>query len=223
MKIDKSRFDAAELAQWHALIAKGMVDPEAGEEEMEDEKPPFPPRNPAKKACGPRKPAQKADPEDDGYEDEMYDEEDDGMDKGCRTKKSASPALTAALERLANLEKSAEMKECHDIAKKYAALGEDEDELAQTIYEMKKSNDANYTAYIKALDQSLDIVEKSGLFAEIGKSARGISGGSAVDKIEAAATELQKSDPTMNRADAIAKSWENHPELMAEYDAEYNA
>ena len=223
MTIDKSRFDAAELAQWNALIAKGMVDPEAGEEEMEDEKPPFPPRNPAKKACGPRKPAQKADPEDDGYEDEMYDEEDDGMDKGCRTKKSASPALTAALERLANLEKSAEMKECHDIAKKYAALGEDEDELAQTIYEMKKSNDANYTAYIKALDQSLDIVEKSGLFAEIGKSARGISGGSAVDKIEAAATELQKSDPTMNRADAIAKSWENHPELMAEYDAEYNA
>lgn len=24
MKIDKSRFDAAELEQWHALIAKGM-------------------------------------------------------------------------------------------------------------------------------------------------------------------------------------------------------
>lgn len=222
MKIDKSRFDAAELAQWNALIAKGMVDPEAGEEEMEEEKPPFPPKKPTEKGCGGKKPTQKAECGDD-YEDEMYDEEDDGMDKGCRTKKSASPALTAALERLANLEKSAEMKECHDIAKKYAALGEDEDELAQTIYEMKKSNDANYNAYIKALDQSLDIVEKSGLFAEIGKSARGISGGSAVDKIEAAATELQKSDPTMNRADAIAKSWENHPELMAEYDAEYNA
>ena len=218
MKIDKSRFDAAELAQWNALIAKGMVDPEAGEEEMEEEKPPFPPKKPTEKGCGGKKSTCKAE-----FEDEAYDEEDDGMDKACRTKKSASPALTAALERLANLEKSAEMKECHDIAKKYAALGEDEDELAQTIYEMKKSNDSNYNAYIKALDQSLDIVEKSGLFAEIGKSARGFSGGSAVDKIEAAATELQKSDPTMNRADAIAKSWENHPELMAEYDAEYNA
>ncbi len=220
MKIDKSRFDAAELEQWHALIAKGMVDPEAGEEEMEEDKPPFPPKKsfPPKEPFPP-KPTEKADPEGEWYEEE----DDDEMEKKCKTNKSSSPALTAALERLANLEKSAEMKECHDIAKKYAALGEDEAELAKTIYEMKKSNDTNYNAYIKALDQSLDIVEKSGLFAEIGKSARGGVGGSAVDKIEAAATELQKSDPTMSRADAIAKSWDNHPELMAEYDAEYNA
>lgn len=193
MKIDKSRFDAEELAQWNALIAKGMVDPEAGEEEMEDEKPPFPPKKaPTEKGeCG-------------------------------EAKKSADPALTAALEELANLKKSYEMGEMLKVAKKYAPLGKKEDELAQTLYDMKKSNEGNYNAYIAVLDESLGMVEKSGMFAEIGKSAGGYSANGAVAKAEAKANEIMKANPSIDYYDAIAKAWED-PALMAEYDAEFMA
>lgn len=191
MKIDKSRFDAAELAQWNALIAKGMVNPEAGEEEMEDEKPPFPPKKPAQKS-----------------------------EEECN--KSADPALAAALEELATLKKSYEMGEMLKVAKKYAPLGKKEDELANTLYEMKKSNEANYNAYIAVLDESLGMVEKSGMFAEIGKSAGGYSANGAVAKAEAKAHEIMKSNPDIDYDTAIAKAWDD-PALMAEYDAEFEA
>lgn len=191
MKIDKSRFDAAELEQWNALIAKGMVDPEGAEEEMEEEKPPFPPK---KKAEG-EVPAQK----------------------------SADPALTAALEELANLKKSIEMGEMLKVAKKYAPLGKKEDELAETLYEMKKSNEANFNTYVAALDEHLGLVEKSGMFAEIGKSAGGYSAAKgAVAKAQAKAQEIMKSHPDMDYDSAVAKAWDD-PELMAEYDAEFMA
>ena len=137
--------------------------------------------------------------------------------------KSASPELKAALERLATLEKSYEMKEFTDIAKKYAPLGEKEEDLAKTLYEMKKSNQANYDAYISILDKSLGLVEKSGLFTEIGKSAgNGSAANGAVAKAEAKAAELMKSDATLDFDTAIAKAWQD-PAILAEYDAEYHA
>lgn len=199
-KIDKSRFTAEEREQYEALIAKAMVDPEAAEEEMEEEAPALPPK---KKAMM-----------------EGPDEYEDDMEKG-KCKKSASPELQAALDRLDTLEKSIEMKEFSEIAKKYAPLGEDEEKLAETLYEMKKSDEANYNAYIGILDKSLGIVEKSGLFTEIGKSAGGYSAaGGATSKADAKAQEIMKADPHMSYTDAIAKAWED-PALMAEYDNEY--
>lgn len=190
MRIDKSLFSAEELATWNALIAKGKVDPEAGAEEMEDDKPPFPPKK-----------TEKAEVED--------------------MEKTASPELTAALEQLADLKKSIEMKEFSNIAKKYAPLGKKEDELAQTLYEMKKSNEANYNAYITILDESLALVEKSGLFAEIGKSAsNGASGNSADAMAEAKAKEIMKADSSIDYDTAIAKACMD-PDIMAAYDAEY--
>lgn len=134
--------------------------------------------------------------------------------------KSASPELTAALEQLADLKKSIEMKEFTEIAKKYAPLGKKEDELAQTLYDMKKSNPANYDAFISVLDESLGLVEKSGLFTEVGKSAGGATGGSVQAKVEAKAQEIMKNDPTADYNTAIAKAWED-PALLAEYDSEY--
>lgn len=200
--IDKSVFTAEELEQYEALIAKATVDPEAAKKEMDEEDiPPVPPK---------KKPAEKA-------------EVDDDMEKG-KCKKSASetsPEIQAALEEMQALKKSIEMKEMTEVAKKYAPLGKKEDELAKTLYDMKKSNEDNYNAYIAILDESLGIVEKSGIFSEIGKSAHGASSGGAVAKAEAKAQEIMKSDPNMGYAAAIAKAWED-PALMAEYDAEYN-
>ena len=193
--LDLSKFSAEEKAQYDALVAKASVDPEAAQDEMEDDAPPANPEKNTKKA-------------------EVTDVED--------TKKSApAPELQTALDELASLKKSFEMKEMTEIAKKYAPLGKKEDELAQTLYDMKKASPANYDAYIKILDESLDIVNKSGLFAEIGKSAGGQStANSAVEKVEAKAKDIMKADPSIDYDTAIAKAWDD-PALAAEYDAEY--
>ncbi len=206
IKIDKSVFTPDELNTYKALIAKATVDPEAGEDEMEKEMP----------EKGKRRPDIEVEFDDDHFDDD----EIKGLDKSC--KKSADPQLAAALNRLETLEKSLAMKEFSEIAKKYAPLGENEEELAKTLYEMKKSNEANYDAYIGILDKSLGLVEKSGIFAEIGKSTGGYSvAGGAVEKVEAIAADIMKSDTSISREHAIAKAWEDHPELVAEYDREY--
>ena len=205
IKIDKSKFSAEELAQYQALIAKATVDTEAAAEAMKDEQP------------GKKKPEIKVE-----FDDDHMDDDEFVMDKGCGTKKSADPELAKALERLETLEKSIAMNEFIGIAKKYAPLGEKEDELAKTLYDMKKSNEANYNAYIAALDKSLDLVEKSGIFTEIGKSAGAYSAaGGPVEKAEAIAAEIMKSNTEITYEQAIAKAWTDHPELVAEYDKEY--
>lgn len=197
--IDKSKFTAEQLAAYEELVAIGKadVDPEAAEEEMKGDKPVVPPK---------KKPTEKAEVED-----------------PMETKKSApeqSPEIKAALDELANLKKSFEMKEMTEVAKKYAPLGKKEAELAQTLYEMKKSNEANYNAYITILDESLALVEKSGVFAEIGKSAGNSGNGNSVEaKVEARAQEIMKSE-NCDYVTAVAKAWDD-PALAAAYDESY--
>lgn len=222
IKIDKSVFTPEELETYKALIAKATVDPEAAEEEMRDERPEFPPKK--------KKRVFEEEVREEDVDTEKADEDVDvdvDTEKACRTRKSADPLLTAAMQRMEKLEKSIAMNEMVEVAKKYAPLGEKEDELAETLYEMKKSNSANYDAYIAVLDKSLDLVEKSGIFTEIGKSgaAYGATYGQAtgtVGKVESIASEIQKSDPNLSREAAIAKAWEQNPDLIAEYEAEYS-
>lgn len=187
MKIDKSRFTAEELAQYEALIAKGLVDEEPVKKAEEE-----PPK---------KEPEKKVDPEK--AEEELH------------------PEVKKALAEIEELKKGIEMDQMKSIAKKYAPLGKKENELAETLYEMKKSSDKSYGEYIKVLDEQLGLVEKSGMFEEIGKSGRGLAGGSTVDKIEGIASDIQKSDPTLSRQQAVMKAWEQHPELIAEYDSAY--
>lgn len=204
-KIDKSAFDETELAEWDRLIAKGAVkvDPEAAKKEMEGEEPPA--------GSGEKKPAQKA-------EVETVEET---KKSAPAEQEAAAAALEAVKKELAEFKQTVEMQQFTTMAKKYAPLGKKEDELAQTLYDLKKSSDANYTAYVSILDEHLALVEKSGMFGEIGKSAGGYSTtGGAVAKAEAKAKEIQKADPSLGWGEAIAKAWED-PALMAEYDAEY--
>lgn len=194
MKIDKSRFSPEELDQYEALIAKGLV-----EEDDEVEKEEHPPVNPAK------------------AKEELEDEEEVEKEDG-----KLHPEVKKALAELEEMKKSMAMDQMKTIAKKYAPLGKKEDELANVLYNMKKSGDASYNEYIAVLDQGLALVEKSGMYEEIGKSGRGYAGGGAtVDRIETIATEIQKSDATLSRQQAIMKAWDQHPELIAEYDKEY--
>lgn len=132
-------------------------------------------------------------------------------------------ALETALAEVQELKKSLEMQEFTDIAKKYAILGKKEDELAQTLYNLKKSDENTYNAFVGLLDEQLALTEKSGIFGEIGKSVGAYGTASSAEaKIEAKANEIQKADPTIDRVTAIAKAWEESPELMDEYDNELN-
>lgn len=204
IRIDKSLFSAEELEQYQALIAKATV--MAEEEEYIPEPEPAPKKPPFI-------------PVEEPEEDEM-EKGCGGVDKACGMKKGVDPVIQKALADLEELKKSAEMRELASVAKKYAPLGKNETELTDTLYAMKKSSPENYDAYIQVLDESLGIVNKSGLFAEIGKSAGG-EPGTIEGRINAAATAIQKSDPSLSREKAVMKAWEAHPELIAEYDAEY--
>lgn len=216
IRIDKSLFDAEELATYEALIAKASVDPEAAEDEMEKEKPPV----------APRKRNRVVEVE---YEDDAEDEFE--MDKGCKTRKSAeetavddaiTKALEAATARIEELEKSLAMKEFHEIAKKYVPIGENEDTIAKNLFDMFQTGEDNYNAYVELLEKNLNLVEKSGIFAEIGKSGSMGGASTTVGKVEQIAKSYLEKEPGMTHEQAIAKAWENNPELIAEYDREYN-
>jgi hypothetical protein len=120
------------------------------------------------------------------------------------------------------LEKSLEMKELIKTAQKYEIIGEKPEDLAKTLYTLKKSDEAGYASYIAMLDKALALVQKSGLFTEIGKASHdGTAGSSPVEKIQTIAAEIQKADPNLDHISAVNKAWEQHPELVQEYENEY--
>lgn len=142
----------------------------------------------------------------------VEDEEDEGEEE-------MHPEVKKALADVEEMRKNFEMKELQEVAKKYSVLGKKEEELANTLYAMKKSSPENYNSYIALLDEQVGMVEKSGLFEEVGKSGHGFApGGDVESKIGSIASDIQKADPNMSRYEAINKAWEQNPELLAQYE-----
>ena len=131
--------------------------------------------------------------------------------------KGLHPAVKAELENLRKFREEAENREFLDVAKRYELLGKKPEELAPVLKSLKNAGGSAYSDMIGVLDASLDAIEKSGTFSEIGKR-----GESAVDgawgKIEAAAQEIMKGKPDMRYADAIDAACIAHPELVQEYE-----
>lgn len=132
------------------------------------------------------------------------------------------PAVKKALEEVENLKKSLEMKELENVAKKYEVLGKKADEEAKVLYDLRKSGEANYNAYIAALDGQVELINKSGIFTEIGKSGgfqySSVSKSEPEAKVETIAKSYMEKDPDMDYATALAKAWENNPDLIAAYE-----
>ena len=202
--IDKSRFNDEQLAQYEALVAigKAEVDPEANKEEMEKETPPTvpPKKNPTEKA------------------------EVETMEKSAPAEFELPAFVKDAIAKSEAFIAEQEQKEQVNLAKKYDILGQKPEELGKQLYELKKSNPDMYNTVIATLDSQVALIEKSPLFAEIGKSGNaggsynGLSGAEA--KVDAKAKEIMKAAPDMSYTEAVAKAWED-PDLAAEYDAEY--
>lgn len=172
-----------------------------------------------KKAAGDEKPVNKENPElpiDEEEDDDSLEKER----KAVMEKSAMHPVVRKAVERMERLTKGIEMRELEELAKKYEPLGEKPEELAKTLYDMKQQGDNVYKEYVSVLDKSLNAINKSGLFGEIGKSAYygGVAKSDAEGKIEAIANEIAKSDPTLTKQQALAKAWEQHPELALEYE-----
>lgn len=113
-----------------------------------------------------------------------------------------------------------EMQEMEEVAKKYEILGENTTELAKSLKEMKETNEPLYKSCISMLDKQVSLINKSGLFTEIGKSGvqANTGGQESVAKARGFATEIMKSNPDLTYDQAMAKVWDDHPELMNDFD-----
>lgn len=132
--------------------------------------------------------------------------------------KGLHPAVAAEMEELKKFKDAAENRELTEIAKKYAIIGKKEEELVPLFKSLKAAGGTAYDDMIAVLDQAVDIVEKSGAFSEIGKSGHGADESSAEAKINGIAKSYMEKDSGLSYSAAIAKAWEDNPELLAEYD-----
>ena len=146
------------------------------------------------------------------------------MEKSAPTEIELPAFVKDAIAKSEKFIEEQQKKEQVELAKKYDVLGQNPEDLGAQLYELKKSNEDMYKTCISMLDSQVALIEKSPLFAEIGKSGNaggsynGLSGAEA--KAEAKAQEIMKADPNMGYTAAIAKAWED-PAIAAEYDAEY--
>lgn len=193
MKIDKSKLTPEELAALEAIEKKAGIPDEPANEPN-----PVPAATDVNKSEG-----QTGDNQNTGEEEDIY--------------KGLHPVVKAELERLRKAADQAEERELAEVAKKYEIIGKKTEELIPLFKSLKKAGGNAYEQMIAVLDASVEAVEKSGIFTEIGK--KGSNGDvDAWTAIEKHADEIQKSMPNLTRAQAIDKACEMHPELVHEYE-----
>lgn len=132
--------------------------------------------------------------------------------------KGIHPVVKAQLESLEKFKAETELRELGQVAKKYEMIGKKPEELAPVLKSLRDAGGTAYNDMIAVLDQTLETVEKSGAFSEIGKSGYGSNENSAEAKIGVIAKGIMEQDPSIPYSKAVAKAWEEHPELLAEYD-----
>lgn len=146
-------------------------------------------------------------------------------DTGDDIFKGLNPGLKAQVEALMKFKADAEEKEMKEICKQYAILGKTEEELLPVLKSTKAVSQEAYDQVIKTLNDAKAAVENSGTFSEIGKSghagaSKGPDANSAEGKIDSIAKSYVEKNPTMSYVDALAKAWEDNPQLVLQYEEE---
>lgn len=141
-----------------------------------------------------------------------------GLAEKYGSKKPEDKQVAKAKAELQQVEKQIQRAKTMAIAKEYAILGKSADSLCNTLLELETKSPQGYAALLDALEEEKLLIEKSGVFSEIGKS--GEKGGSADGwgKIVQAADRLQKENPSLTRASAIQKACLEYPQLVADYE-----
>ncbi len=136
--------------------------------------------------------------------------------------KGLHPAVRAELEGLKKFREEAEERELAGIAKKYEITGKKQEELIPLLKSLRAAGGTAYNDMIALLDQTVDTIEKSGVFTEIGKSGHPGGNDTAEAKIESIAKSYMETDTGLSYTQAVAKAWEENPQLLAEYDEQAN-
>lgn len=135
--------------------------------------------------------------------------------------KGLNPVVKAELESLKKFKEDAEDAALHAVAKSYALIGKTDEELFPVLKSLKQTNQTAYDQMIAALDSAKAVVEKSGVFGEIGRSGNGATQqGGAVKEVETKAGELMKSKNGLTFAQAIDAVLQADPELAKRYETE---
>lgn len=126
--------------------------------------------------------------------------------------------VAKAMAEIEKLREEALLQKMTAVSQKYTPLGKKAEELAPILVTMHKAGEEAYNSYVTTLDDSLNLIEKTGLFSEAGSSRPGDIGESW-GKVEAAASALMKSEPNLTYEQAIVKAGEMNPELISEYES----
>ncbi len=220
LKIDKSKMTPEEAAAYDEIIKKYAVEtdgaketggdvmknkvkPEENEDEIDDS------ADTSKK-----EPAKKSLLDVDGEEEDLY--------------KGLHPLVAAELKALQKFRDDVETKELMDVAKKYEIIGKKPEELVPTLKSLRAAGGSAYSDMLSTLDAAVAMVNASGAFEEIGKSGtykgavgcQSVAKSNSEAKIDAIAKGYIEKDPAMSYTDAVAKAWENNPDLIEEYENE---
>jgi len=130
----------------------------------------------------------------------------------------ANAALSAKVE---ELRKSLELQGLTAMAKKFEVLGKVPEELAVKLYELKKAGGTAYDDYVALLEEQATLLEKSGVFGELGRNTSGTAFGLLGGELYTKAAEVAKADSKLNSVEALIKAYESSPELAAQYEADY--
>lgn len=201
MKIDKSKLTDAERAFLDSIEKRyGTEDGAEGGKNT-----PEPQTQAAEPTAKSATPATETPAEQDNGEDGIY--------------KGLHPAVKAELEELKKFKDAAEDRELGQVAEKYAIIGKKKEDLVPLFKSLRSAGGTAYDDMIAVLDQAVDVVEKSGAFSEVGKSGHGsVTANEAEQKIDSIAKGYMEKDASLDYTAAVAKAWENNPELMSEYE-----
>ena len=135
--------------------------------------------------------------------------------------KNFSDMMAKIMEPIQKRAEEAEQKSLEEVAKKYELLGTKAEDLVPVLKSMKATSDETYNNFIASMDNNLAVIQKSGLFEEIGKSGGAHAGNDdteGVAKMNAKVAEIKKSMPNLTDAQAQDIVMQNDPELRAMFD-----
>ena len=144
----------------------------------------------------------------------------EGTDNPEDIYKGIHPAVKAELEALKKFREEAEDRELMAVAKKYEITGKKAEDLVPMLKSLRNAGGTAYTDMIAVLDQTVEMIEKSGAFAEIGKSGNGAAQGSAWAEADAKAVELMKSRVGLTKAQALDEVFTQDPGLAGRCEKE---
>lgn len=138
--------------------------------------------------------------------------------------KPLSDQLTKTNEVLAEIQKSAALKEMTELAKEMPHLKGKPDEVAERLRVMKSElSPGNWDAFVEDQKGIAATISKSSAFSRT--SSGGSESGTAVQRVIAKAKEIvaKSANRDMSEAEAITEIVKNDPELYSEYLAEQRA